>query len=158
MDKQKNKIIFDSSCIQRFSEETNFSSVIASLSKNLINKDLVTEGYVEAVQEREKTFPTGLPTEPIGVAIPHTDPKYVKENSISLALLAKPIKMKVMASQDEYTNVSIIFLLSLGESNKQLNILQKIMNIVQNKELLAQLMLLTNEEIGMEINKEILEG
>ena len=81
-------------------------------------------------------FPTGLPTLPVGVGIPHTDAKWVNQNSIMVGVLKKPIKMITMATVDDEIEVSIIFLLALGESNKQLNILQKIMTIIQDQELL----------------------
>src|SRR5579862_6898362 len=33
----------------------------------------VTDDYADAVIAREADYPTGLPTEPVGVALPHAD-------------------------------------------------------------------------------------
>lgn len=150
-------IKFNQSYIKRFSQSVSFSDVVNELSRHLLDKDLVTNEYAEAVKQREDKFPTGLPTSPIGTAIPHTDPQYVKQNAVSVAILDKPINMKVMASENEYTDVSIIFLLALGESNRQLNILQNVMKIVQNQELLQSFFSFSDEQIEKEIKKAILE-
>ncbi|UQS82275.1 PTS sugar transporter subunit IIA [Bombilactobacillus folatiphilus] len=151
-------IAFDESFIQYFLEPTDFAAVIESLSKNLLAKKLVTSGYANAVQAREKKFSTGLPTEPIGVAIPHTDPEYVNENAISVAILKQPILMRVMASGDQFVDVSVIFLLALGESNKQLNVLQKLMGIVQDQQVLSELTTMSKKEMVRTIKQAILEG
>ncbi|WP_051006568.1 PTS sugar transporter subunit IIA [Liquorilactobacillus vini] len=77
------EVVFDATFVQHFLKAITFEDAIDSLSKNFLKRDLVTKDYADAVKKRENKFPTGLPTMPIGVAIPHTDAKYVKKNSDS---------------------------------------------------------------------------
>jgi PTS system galactitol-specific IIA component len=89
---------------------------------------------------------------------PHTDPQFVKKNAVSVGVLEEPIEMVVMGTSDEPVSVSIIFLLSLAQSNKQLNILKRIMSVVQDQNELRRFISATNEEIAIDVQKAILEG
>ena len=46
---------------------------IEEMSKPLYEAGIVTKGYAQEVIEREKDYPTALPTMKIGVAIPHAE-------------------------------------------------------------------------------------
>ncbi|WP_412990203.1 PTS sugar transporter subunit IIA [Pediococcus siamensis] len=153
----KNSISFDSSFVKHINERLDFGEIVKKMSKNLLSKKLVTTDYPRAVKDREIKFPTGLPTEPVGVAIPHTDPKYVVDNAVSVAVLKYPIEMTVMGTTTNKVSVSIIFLLSLAQSNKQLNILKRIMSVVQNQSLLKSFSTESDEEITQQVEKAILE-
>lgn len=156
-EKKVNSISFDASFVKHFDNDFKFEQIIDELSKNLLAKKLVTNTYPQAVKDREVKFPTGLPTEPVGVAIPHTDPKYVINNAVSVAVLKRPIEMTVMGTTSEKVKVSIIFLLSLSQSNKQLNILKRIMSVVQDQDLLQSFASSSNDEITKQVKKAILE-
>lgn len=155
--KKVNSISFDVSFVKHIDDGFNFGQIIDELSKNLLDKKLVTKEYPQAVKDREIKFPTGLPTNPVGVAIPHTDPKYVINNAVSVAVLKKPIEMTVMGTTNEKVEISIIFLLSLAQSNKQLNILKRIMSVVQDQDLLQSFASASNDEITRQVRKTILE-
>ncbi|MBP1046248.1 PTS sugar transporter subunit IIA [Enterococcus sp. BWM-S5] len=137
-------------------EVTSFEELIQQIASPLIQAGDVAVEFPEQVILREKSFPTGLPTEPIGVAIPHTDAKYVNNNRVTIATLKNPIDMEIMGGMDEGTiQVSIVFLLALGQSNKQLNILQKLMTVLPKAELLERLKNGTKEEIYRIAKEEI---
>lgn len=65
------------------------------LTKPLYQDNLVKESFIGKVVAREKTYPTGIPTANIGVAIPHTDSEHVNSNAISVGVLKNPITFKV---------------------------------------------------------------
>lgn len=152
------KIAFGSSFVKHFTKAVTFEGAIDALSLNLLDRKLVTVDYPQAVKDREKKFPTGLPTSPIGVAIPHTDPQFVNQNAVSVGILAEPIEMVVMGTTNEIITVSVIFLLSLAQSNKQLNILKRIMSVVQDQTKLKKFITSTDAEIATEVQNAILEG
>ncbi|MDI3536890.1 MAG: galactitol system component [Eubacteriaceae bacterium] len=104
----------------------------------LLEKKIVKESFVAAVLEREKTFPTGLPAS-IGVAISHTDSKHVIDEGISIVTLKKPVEFRGMGNPKEIVAVEIIILLAIKNPAKQLGILQKIITIIQNKEMLEKI-------------------
>lgn len=137
-------------------EVTDFPELIHKIAQPLIDDQDVVAEYPSQVIKREEGFPTGLPTEPIGVAIPHTDAKYVNTNRVTIATLKNPIKMEVMGGMDDETiDVSIVFLLALGQSNKQLNILKKLMSILPDAELLKKIKNGSKEEIYQLAKNEI---
>lgn len=137
-------------------EVADFPELINQIAQPLIDDQDVVAEYPSQVIKREEGFPTGLPTEPIGVAIPHTDAKYVNNNRVTIATLKNPIKMEVMGGMDdEKIDVSIVFLLALGQSNKQLNILKKLMGILPEAELLERIKKGTKENIYQIAKKEI---
>ncbi|WP_348225915.1 PTS sugar transporter subunit IIA, partial [Salmonella enterica] len=70
---------------------------------------------------REQNFPAGLPVEAVGVAVPHSDHRYVRQNAISVGILAEPGNFEDMGGEPDPVGVRVVFMLGLGESNKQLN-------------------------------------
>ena len=112
-----------------------FEDLIPLISINLTESRDVDDKFIEKVIDRELKFPTGLPTEPIAVAIPHAYPENVNNNKIVVATLKKPIIMKEMGGiTDDTLNVSVVFLLALNDTNKHLNLLQNIIELIKNKE------------------------
>lgn len=120
-------------------EVNDFEELIKKISQPLIEAGDVTEEFPTQVIKREANFPTGLPAQYCGVAIPHTDPEYVNENRVVVATLKKPVEVEVMGGDGETVQASIVFLLALGQSNKHLNILQKLIQVIQNKELVEKI-------------------
>ena len=107
---------------------------------------------------REKKFPTGLPTKPFGVAIPHTDAKWTNHNAICVGILKEPIDQIVMGTDDTPVKVSIVFMLALGQSNKQLNILSKLMTVFQNQDTLKKVKSASDDEVKEIVEKAVLEA
>lgn len=113
-------------------------AAIKMAAKPLVEKGFVKEGFIEAVMEREKTFPTGLPTS-IGVALPHTDAKHVLKEGISLVTLKKPVIFLGMGNPKEEVSVEIIFLLAINDPERQLGVLQTMITIIQNEKVLQKI-------------------
>lgn len=109
------------------------------LGNQLFDKGFVNESFVESIIEREKTFPTGLPTAPFGVAIPHTDSDKVNEPQIAFASLEEPVKFSVMGNSDELIDVKVIFMLALKDPDDQLEMLQKLIGLFQDPETVTKL-------------------
>ncbi|MGV8906793.1 MAG: PTS sugar transporter subunit IIA [Acetobacterium sp.] len=116
----------------------NQFAAIEMAAKPLIEQGFVSEGFFEAVMEREKNFPTGLPTS-VGVALPHTEAKFVVNESISILTLEKPVVFAGMGNPKEEVQTEIIFLLAINNPVKQINILQTIITIIQNKKMLEHI-------------------
>lgn len=108
--------------------------VFERMTTELLAKELVTVDYLEGVKEREIVFPTGLPTIPYGVAIPHTDSERVIEPQIGFASLKEPVIFRVMGSETDTIDVKIVFMLALKKADDQLDILQKLIDLLQAEE------------------------
>lgn len=129
--------------------------LIRKIAAPLIGDEMVAADFADHVITREQTFPTGLPVEPVGVAIPHTDHKHVRQNAISIGILPEAVLFEEMGGEPEPVPVRIIFMLALGESNKQLNVLGWIMDVIQDEQFMQQLLVMNDEEIYQSILDKI---
>jgi len=136
------------------SKELVFSQVKASTSDEVIHylaEQLHQDGKVkdtfeQAVKDREKVYPTGLPTGKIAVAIPHTNVEYVNEAAIAFATLAEPVKFHNMAVTDQTVDAQVVVMLAMKNPHSQVSMLQKLMALFQDQALLAQLQQISDNE------------
>ena len=103
------------------------------------NNGYVKEMFLAKIMEREFIFPTGLKLNNYSVAIPHTDPQYVKEQFISVVTLKNPVIFHLMNDASQQTNVNVVILLGL-KSHSQLDVLQQLMQLIQNRSYIDQLL------------------
>lgn len=87
----------------------------------------------------EHDYPTGLPTKPYGIAIPHTDCEYVRNNLIVFASLNEPVFFQQMGNSDCNVRVSYIFMIVTNEGNSHLQLLSSLINRFQDKEFIELL-------------------
>lgn len=132
-------MLFDESVINFQINPSSQEELLSSLSDQLLEKGVVKDTFVTGIIDREKNFPTGLPVQPFGVAIPHTDNDHVVKEQIGFASLKEPVKFKIMGSDSDYVDVSLVFILALKYPDKQLDMLQKLITLFQNEGVLNQL-------------------
>lgn len=130
----------DRDLIQIGVEVENQNEVIEMLGSLMEEKQIVKPSYVQAVLDREKIYPTGLPTKGISVAIPHTDSSHVKKSAIGLAVLNRPVGFSLMGGDgNEQIKAQIVFLLAISDSKAQIDLLKKLMRLFQNDEVLSKI-------------------
>lgn len=115
-------------------DEEEQEALLTKMSEVLIDAGFVHESYQKAVIEREQVFPTGLPTQGIHVAIPHTDSIHVKKEGFLVGVLEKPVTFEMMASKDVFLDVELIFMLAIKQPEDQLVMLQKLMLLCQDEQ------------------------
>jgi galactitol PTS system EIIA component len=119
------------------------------------NKGLVEKQFLSKIKERESIFPTGLKLNEFSVAIPHTDPQYVKEQFIAVVTLEKPIKFSLMDDTSQETDVCLVFMLGLNQPHQQIEILKQLMAIIQNPSNIKNLLSAESREEVRYIFKQI---
>ncbi|WP_018247491.1 BglG family transcription antiterminator [Orenia marismortui] len=102
--------------------------IIKNLSKELVDKEFVEEGFVNSALEREEITSTAVGN---GVAIPHGRDSYVLESKIAIATLNNPIKW-------ENEEVSIVLLLAL-ERERSKNFFKYFHRILDDKKILEEI-------------------
>ena len=103
-------------------------------------KGYVKDSYLEAVLERERLYPTGLPTEIIKVALPHsTDRSLVLKSGIFIAKLKNPVAFKEMGEGERDVPVNMVFMLAVNGDKEQLTVLQSIVGMFTKHEALYAL-------------------
>lgn len=96
----------------------------------------VTPTYKEKISEREKSFPTGLRTKTVDVAIPHTDPETVKRAFIMVMKLTEGIPFNQMGTFPEDAVIvypKLVFVLGFDHGDIQLELLQALMTLFNNQ-------------------------
>ncbi|AVK64038.1 hypothetical protein C5Z26_07900 [Lactobacillus sp. CBA3606] len=120
--------------------------LIHYLAEQLKQAGKVKDTFEQAIKDREKIYPTGLPTGKIAVAIPHTNVEYVNEAAIAFATLAHPIKFHNMAVTDQTVDAQIVVMLAMKNPHSQISMLQKLMALFQDQTLLGRLQQITDNE------------
>ncbi|HEY3338158.1 MAG TPA: PTS sugar transporter subunit IIA [Propionicimonas sp.] len=81
---------------------------------------------VDALVERERRFPTGLPT-PVPSAIPHTDAIHVLHSGLAVATLAEPVTFAQMGGSGEELLARIVVMLCITHPGEQVGALQLVL-------------------------------
>ena len=119
--------------------------VLENLANRLLVSGLVRNSFPQAIKDREIVFPTGLPTEPIGVAIPHTDFEHVVSNSIAIGLLKNPVEFVEMGSADgRLVKIYLVMMLAIAEKDTIIPVLRKVITILKNSEILRNIQSVRN--------------
>jgi len=117
------------------SREEILSRLAGLLEKGAYVKDT----FLQALLDREKEYPTGLQTHIIGVAIPHTDVEHVNRAAIAIATLVNPVVFQAMGDPDSEIDVDIVIMMAIKEHSNQMEMLRKIIMILQNKDALTRI-------------------
>ncbi|MBL4934650.1 PTS sugar transporter subunit IIA [Clostridium sp. YIM B02515] len=123
-------------------KDLEFSSnteVLKFLSSKLQEKGYVKEGYQKAILDREEEYPTGLPSADIKIAIPHADHNLVNKATLAIGVLRKPVEFKSMEDPDKSLDVSVIIMLALSEPHGHIEMLQRVVKLIQNPEVLREI-------------------
>ena len=78
----------------------NRDEALKMLSDKFVEANVVEDTFLQGILKREAVFPTGLQLDVYGVAIPHTDPEYVKETQIGFMSLNNPVVFRDMGDLD----------------------------------------------------------
>lgn len=117
----------------------NYEEAIRYNSNILIEHGFVKDGYAEMVIEREKEFSTGLISTGRGIAIPHTNPTLVNKQAVCVLIPKKSIDFIMMGTTDQIVKADVIFPLVIKEPNSQLTLLKKIVEMLQNDQLIDEI-------------------
>ncbi len=120
-------------------EPYSSGGVIGFLCNRLVEKGFINSSYLPSVIEREEKYPTGLPTLPYAVAIPHAENKGVNQTVIALAVLNKPVKFKAMDSPKKVLDVRLVLLMAVADSTTQVSMLKWIARLMQDQNVITQL-------------------
>lgn len=131
--------VFDEKLVAIRLTESCAEDAIRHLTGLLRRHGYVAEPYAAAVLEREKEFPTGLPTEPFGVALPHADSEHVLKTGIAVGILSEPLSFRVMGSSDESVDVRLIFLMAIREPELLIQTLQSLAQAFHRPDVLERL-------------------
>lgn len=130
---------FDKNLIFPLNAETK-ESAITQLADLMYKNGYVRDTFKEAILSRESEYPTGLPIPDLGVAIPHTDSKHVIKPAIAVGKLETPIDFYNMGGDSgEIVSVGLILMLAIPNKDDVMDMLQKLMGIIRDREFIISI-------------------
>lgn len=135
-------------------EASSSKEVIKIAADELYRRGIVKKNFFEHVMLREKEFPTGLATDKYGIAIPHTDSKYVNRSQIEFVSLKSPVKFKNMGNASEDIEVTHVFMIAMSQLHEQADTLAKLMGLFLDEELMQRMYECSSKEEYESILKE----
>lgn len=148
---KKELIVLDMDC--KDSEEA-----IRTLAQAFVKQGVVKESFVDAVIEREKNYPTGLPATAFDIAIPHTVSKHVIEPAMAVGVLKHPVEFHQMGSPEITLHPQLLFMLAISDPKEQLTLLRRIMKLIQNDTLLEGVRTAKSADEVMTLLKPAVDG
>lgn len=107
--------ILKEDCIIENLKAATKEEAITAMGRALFSKGYVKDSFLEAILERERLYPSGLPMEGHKIAIPHTDAEHVNQSVILFARLDRPVEFSSMGEPDEKMQVRLISMFALKE-------------------------------------------
>lgn len=126
-------LVLDKKMVFRNLKLNKESDVLNYLSTKLYENGYVKKEYIDAIQLREKEYPTGLPSTNPAIAIPHANYELVNKTTLAIATLTKPVPFHNMEKNEEMIDVQIVIMMAIGEPHGQIEMLQKIVGIIQDE-------------------------
>lgn len=120
-------------------EASTKEDLLRKLANEFLDEGLVKPSFPQAILDREAVYPTGLPAVAFDIAIPHCAASNVNETSMAVATLAHPVEFQQMGSAEITLHPEVVFMLAIQDPDKQLETLQKIMAVIQDRELLENI-------------------
>lgn len=140
-------ISFDSSLVVRIpGEGLTTEGVERALAGELERQGYAKDGFTNAILEREREYPTALDMGGMNVAMPHCDPSNVNKPAICMGVLEHPVSWRRMDDPESTCEVSLVCMLALTEAHAHLEMLQKVIALVQNQELIERIVAAASAE------------
>jgi galactitol PTS system EIIA component len=105
----------------------------------LVRAGAVTDDYAEAAIAREVEYPTGLPTEPTGVALPHADSGVLRP-AISLLTLRTPVVFGEMGTGEPRVPVRLVLMLAFPPGDAHVQAIGALAEMLQQPKFVAEAM------------------
>jgi galactitol PTS system EIIA component len=132
--------LFDQKMMRVGAKAANTKEAIKLLGTLMAQADFVEKAYWEDVYKREQTYPTGLPTQPVAIAIPHADPDRVIKSGIAVAVFNEPVKFRIMGSNDpDELDVPVVFMLALKDFKQQTAVIRDLLMLIQSKTIISDI-------------------
>lgn len=113
---------------------------IRALCGLLAHQGYTQPEYGDAVVQRERAYPTGLPTSPFAVAIPHADPEYILQTGVAIGVLTEPASFGQMGTDGSVrVDAAVVIVLAIKEHEKQTEMLQELVELLQSEDFLTAL-------------------
>ena len=130
---------------------------LTQMARYLVERDHCEESFPDAILERERVHPSGLPMAGHKIAIPHTDSHHVKRSIILFARLVHPVEFRSMGNPDETISVRMISMFALREKKLIGDMLETLITVYQHDEILDAILRAADADRIFSILREAVE-
>lgn len=123
----------------------------------LKQKGIVGDSFIDGCVNREKEYPTGLPTQ-IPTAIPHCKDDSVQRDAICLLKLKNPVLFRRMDDDTKSVNTQMVFNLAIRNPNKHIEVLMRMMDFLNDKEVITRCMDLSDDDVCTYLSEHLDQG
>lgn len=149
-------VILNEECILLNIPVGSVREVIFLLSDLLEKQGAVSSKYAEVAFKREQKYPTGLPSQPNAIALPHTNCEEVYQPALAFARLEEPLFFGSMENHSIDLPVSMVFLMANNKTQDQIRMLRKISRMVRNPRKVSDLSnLKKKDEVATWLRREL---
>ena len=121
-------------------KEASREEIILRLADTMQKAGYIGPTYGEAAVERERNYPTGLPSEGVPIAIPHAFSKDVVKTGVACAVLDEPVEFVNMGDDSDLLPVEMVFLMANADGgDAYMEDLQELMQMFSSEEFLLKL-------------------
>lgn len=128
--------ILKKECILKNLDVSSKEEALELMAGRLYDLGYVKKSFKKAIQDREESYPSGLPMEGLKIAIPHTDSEHVNRSVICFARLSKEVEFSVMGDPSQKIPVRLISLFALKEKKKIGDLLETLITTYQDNNIL----------------------
>lgn len=132
--------------------------LFGTIYRELLDKKLVKDTFLKAIENREEDYPTGLQFENLSIAIPHTDVKHIEQPFVYVCTLENTIPFIQMGTSDTVVEAEAILVLGIKEPKEQVGMLSRLMEIFSNKEFTRNFKNVASEKDIIALLKKEMEG
>lgn len=115
---------------------TDRTAALRALATRLVDMGYCDPPFVDAILDREREHPSGLPMPGRKIAIPHTDATYVRRSALMFARLRSPVEFRSMGDPDERLEVAMISMFALKEKKLIGDLLSTLITVYQDESVL----------------------
>lgn len=122
---------------------------LREMADYLYSIGVVKGTYGDSVIERENKYPTGIDTDPIPVAIPHSEREEVIKTAILVGQTKKGgVRFQKIEGDGFWVLSKVIFMLAVDTDQGQLEVISQLMNVIQDPDVVSRIVEAeTTEEI-----------
>ena len=114
-------------------------AALRMLGEAAVGQGYARPSFVEAVVQREKDYPTGLPL-PVPIAIPHAEAGHVLRPGLAALVPPRPLTFHEMGGRERTVEVQMVLMLLVDDPAAQVSLLARLMRALRRPDLDAVLL------------------
>lgn len=127
------------------SQADQFAAVAAALGE----RGMVRESFVDALQARERAFPTGLNFGDFPIALPHVDPEHVNVPGLVVCRNSSPIDFMAMDNHTLALPVRLSLWPIVTDPQRQVGLLGELLQLLGTPGVYGQLLDGTHDDVRL---------